>query len=127
MSNEPAVTKTLSAWLSELLTVYGRAKTEEMLAPYVTSLAHLSQAHLDLAFTFTLKSHRSSFLPTPGEILSYLEIAVANLPPAGPNSRPDCPHCFGTGYAIVEMTPNNRVAVRCRCLVAKGATAGKPS
>jgi len=111
-------TSKLSKCLTELLAVYSNGrKSEQKLEPYLLALGDLSEAHLKLAFEETYRSHRSSFLPTPGEILGYLDRALAELPQAGSSARPDCQMCWGTGFTIVGLSDSTyRVAVRCKCL-----------
>lgn len=119
MPNDSAAMKKFSELLSELLAAYGRPRTEEAISAYAIALGHLGERHLTLAFEETLRSHRTSFMPTPGEILGYLDRAIAESRPVGPLARPDCPKCWGTGYTIIELKNSSyAVAARCSCLAA---------
>ena len=115
-----------SGWLNRLFQTFGKPSTPEAVAAYVIALADLNEAHLKLAFEETFRSHRSSFIPTPGEIRGYLERALENAPPRKPGARRDCPKCGGTGF-VVEDIPGQtyaggtpyRQARRCPCLPPK--------
>jgi hypothetical protein len=118
--------KTLARHLSEFLSVYGRAGTDVHIEAYSIALDGLSAENLAIAFEATYKRHRSSFPPTPGEILAYLDAALNNSPMKGSSARPDCPKCDGTGFVIEDIpgqtyaggTPY-RQARRCSCLPPK--------
>ncbi len=87
---------------------------------FLKALADLSPGEFDRALAETLRNHRSSFAPTPGEIRGYLERSIAESRPVGSLARPDCPKCWGTGYVIVTVDGAN-YAVRCKCLQRTGA------
>lgn len=105
----------LGDWLAKLFATYGKPSNPDTIAGYAVALADLSDENLKLAFEEALRSHRSSFVPTPGEIRGYLEAALDKLPPAGSLARPDCPRCWGTGFVILTLDGAN-YAVRCKCL-----------
>lgn len=93
---------------------------------FLEALADLSPVEFDRAIAETLKHHRSSFLPTPGEIRGYLERAIAEARPVGPLAQPDCPKCWGTGYTIVQLKNSSyAVAARCSCLAAAAKEGGR--
>lgn len=121
MENQTSATQTsyaLCEWLNRLFAAFGKASTPEVIAAYTIGLGDMSEAHLKLAFEETLRSHKSSFAPTPGEIRGYLERALENLPPAGSSARPDCPKCWGGGFTIIELKDSKyAVAARCSCLL----------
>lgn len=106
----------------QLFRLFGVFNTEpggdqDRCVAFIEGLADLSPAEFDRAIAETLRYHRSSFLPTPGEIRGHLERAIAESPPVGSLARPDCPKCWGTGFTIVKLSDSTyAVAVRCKCL-----------
>lgn len=122
METKPETTQTsyaLCEWLNKLFAAFGKPSAPDAIAAYAIALGDLSEPYLKLAFEEALRSHRSSFAPTPGEIRGYLERALDNLPRAGSLARPDCPHCWGSGFRIIQLKNSQyAVAARCPCLAA---------
>lgn len=109
--------KLYQKWLPVLLENYnhGESKTEHLLQGYTLAFNGLSEERVERAIRATLKNHRSSFLPTPGEVLGYLAEAE-RLPESerSPAIENNCQKCRGTGYAMVVVDGAN-FAARCAC------------
>lgn len=104
--------------LRSALGCYQAEATEDRLLAYSAALEHLSARYFDLAIKETLRAHRSSFPPSPGEMLDYLGLALLRLPPATSNADPECSLCRGTGWAMIERD-GHQFAVSCECLKKK--------
>lgn len=113
----------------KLFGVFGLFNTEpgedqQRCLGFLEALADLSPAEFDRAIAETLRRHRSSFLPTPGEVRGYLDVAHEMAAATPPRAKRDCPKCDGTGFQIVPI-PNRpagtdyKWAVRCSCLPPK--------
>lgn len=113
--------------LLQLFNVFNApAGGEERYLVFIEVLNQLSPGEFDRAIAETLRHHRSSFLPTPGEILGYLERALMESRPIGSLARPDCPKCWGTGYTIIQLKNSQyAVAARCSCLAAAAKEGGR--
>lgn len=110
----------LEKLLNAFALVYGKPNSDEAIAAYADALSHLSDENVRLAFRETFRRHRSSFPPTPGEILAYLEQARAELPPVAPTAHSRCPKCLGTGYELIPVPDSDpaygyKWAVSCSC------------
>lgn len=105
----------LSTWLGVLFESYRTPLTENAAAGYTLALADLTARELEVAFSESLRRHRSNFPPTPAQIRGYLEAAAERMP-ARPQRQAtvDCRICGGTGYETVERE-GRRLAVLCRC------------
>lgn len=96
---------------------------EERYLAYLEGLEDLSSNDFARAISETLRRHRSSFLPSPGEVRGYLDVARQTGSPAPSRAKSDCADCCGTGWSVAEYEVLGQPArgVRpCHCLK-KGA------
>lgn len=109
----------LSMWLGVLFDSYRTPLSDNATMGYTVALADLTARELDLAFSESLRRHRSNFPPTPAEVRGYMEAALQRMPARPSAANPECPRCSGTGFVTVEQN-GNKFAVSCQCLKKAG-------